>query len=150
MGYAVRASLVPPIVTNCVLLGSAALILPVLSAEKVPGMAKAYGLVAVAAVVMGFGFLFVPNAVMGSVSAVLSALVNLPQTVTALRTDDLSGLSRSTWAIGAFGSCLWTTYGIGNHSWPMLLASAEGAILSAIVLARIVAVERRRDLLQAA
>jgi len=45
-------------------------------------------------------------------------------------------------------SSMWALYGAANGSLPMVLASIEGMVLALVVLARIMAFERRVALVQ--
>ena len=72
-----------------------------------------------------------------SVVAVTMAIGGaLPQLVESLREKHLEGVSVVTWALGAVNSLLWAVYGVCEGSVPVIVASATGVPICAVIAYR--------------
>jgi MtN3 and saliva related transmembrane protein len=142
MVFGARAGLVPSIATNVVLGTAAAVMLVLLARDRARGYVRALSFLGVVVAIEAATLVGLPNAAMGLVAAALSTVAFVPQARTALRSDDLSGLSRSMWVLSVVAGLAWCTYGIGRASFPIWASAGFSTLLSAVVLARIVAVER--------
>lgn len=129
----------PSVVVNVVLVGCVAGMLRTLHAERAPGTGGALallgGLLAAEAVVVAM----LPMAVLGTFASILSALVFYPQVLVALRSADLSGLSRPTWLITIFSSVQWAAYGFATGTPAIWVSAVHNLVLSVVVVARLYA-----------
>jgi MtN3 and saliva related transmembrane protein len=58
----------------------------------------------------------------------------VPQVVKCCRTGDVAAISLRMFAVRTFGLLLWTVYGFALGSLPILVFSALGLLLSAVIL----------------
>jgi MtN3 and saliva related transmembrane protein len=71
---------------------------------------------------------------MGLVAGCLSIYSFVPQVLKCWRTGDTAAISLRMFAVRTFGLLLWTIYGFGVGSLPVLVFSALGLVLSSIIL----------------
>jgi MtN3 and saliva related transmembrane protein len=77
--------------------------------------------------------IWLPTAV-GLLAGVLSTWSFVPQVVKIWREGDTGAISLRTFALRAFGSALWTLYGFGIGSVPVMIFSALNFVLCATIL----------------
>jgi MtN3 and saliva related transmembrane protein len=70
----------------------------------------------------------------GASAAVLTTISFVPQVIKVWRKRRTEGLSSGMYILFTAGQILWIVYGIFLHSWPIILANATTACLSASVL----------------
>ena len=70
----------------------------------------------------------------GLVAGCLSTYSFVPQVMKCWRTGDTAAISLKMFAVRAFGLMLWTVYGFAVWSFPVLIFSALGFILSLVIL----------------
>ena len=76
---------------------------------------------------------WLPTAV-GLLAGVLSTWSFVPQVVKIWREGETEAISLRTFALRAFGSALWTIYGFGIGSLPVLIFSALNFVLCTTIL----------------
>ena len=59
----------------------------------------------------------------------------LPQAIKTIQTRDTSGISLSMYALFAFGTLLWLTYGIMDSNLPIIIANGITLIFAVVILA---------------
>jgi MtN3 and saliva related transmembrane protein len=70
----------------------------------------------------------------------------IPQVVKCCRTGDVGAISLRMFAVRTFGLLLWTVYGFALGSLPVLVFSALGLVLSAVILVLKVRDSRRKPM----
>lgn len=80
-------------------------------------------------------------AAIGWFAVTVAGVIRIPQIVDALRSNDVSGVSVSTWWLGVFGNVLWAAYGVLARDPRLYLGALVAGVMS---LAIIVIVEYRR------
>jgi uncharacterized protein with PQ loop repeat len=141
-----RAGLVPSVLTNLVLLASAVVMLQRLVAGGAAGAQRALVAAALLLAVDVAVILALPNAVLGGLAAAIAMVSQVPQVVTALRTDDLSGLSRPMFLLGALAGACWFLFGLGTAQPAIWVSASFVTALTVVILARIVVTSRRSAL----
>ncbi|MDE3082091.1 MAG: hypothetical protein KGJ39_01575 [Acidobacteriota bacterium] len=58
------------------------------------------------------------------------SLTRGPQIIELIRTEDASGVSASSWAVGAVGASLWMVYYVGAHLWAAFIATGLAGVAS--------------------
>ena len=133
----------PAVSVNVVLIGCVTAMLTTLGRELAPGLGLAVrvmvGLLAVEAVLVAT----LPLAVLGGMAGLLAALVLWPQVLVALRSTDLSGLSRASWVLSAVTSVQWAAYGLATGTAVTWLSASHNLVLSLVVVGRLYLVDRR-------
>lgn len=141
-----RAGLVPSVLTNLVLLGSAVVMLQRLAVGRAAAVQRALAAAAVLLAVDLVVIVTLPNAVLGALAAAIAMVSQVPQVVTALRTDDLSGLSRPMFLLGAVAGACWFLFGLGTGQPSIWVSASFVTALTLVILARIVVTGRRSAL----
>lgn len=72
--------------------------------------------------------------VLGYVAMAIVALTQLPQLIKTVRTHDVEGLSRRTYALIVIGSLLYVPYALAIHSIPILLTNAWTVLVASTIL----------------
>lgn len=127
----------PSVVVNVVLVGCVIGMLRTLRAERAPGIGGALALLAALLAAEVVVVATLPMAVLGTFASVLSALVFYPQVLVALRSTDLSGLSKPTWLITVFSSVQWAAYGLAAGTPAIWVSAVHNLVLSVVVVARL-------------
>ncbi len=70
----------------------------------------------------------------GSAAGCIGLYSFVPQVVKCCRTGDVAAISLRMFAVRTFGLLLWTIYGFALGSLPVLIFSALGLVLSAVIL----------------
>jgi MtN3 and saliva related transmembrane protein len=70
----------------------------------------------------------------GAGAAVCSMASFVPQLAKIVREKDASAISTPMYVVTVTGFALWTTYGVGLKSWPLVAANLVSLALSAAVL----------------
>ena len=86
----------------------------------------------------------------GTVVGLCYGLQLLPAVVEAYRASDLAGVAAGTWVIALVESGLWLTYGSIVADPALIAGGASGAAMSALILARLLAVDARRRAIRVA
>ena len=73
--------------------------------------------------------------ILGYVAAGIVALTQLPQLFKTVRTHDVEGVSRKTYALIVLGSLLYIPYALALHSIPVLITNAWIVIVAGTILA---------------
>lgn len=132
----------PTVAVNLVLIVCSWLMLRMLHRGRAAGLPLAYavlvGLVVTELAVWGL----VSVGAVGALAGAVSALVFYPQTITALRSSDLSGLSFPTWILTVVVSGFWAAYGLALHTPSIYVTSVHNAVLALVVLGRMVVTNR--------
>jgi MtN3 and saliva related transmembrane protein len=81
----------------------------------------------------------------GILAAVLTTAANIPQAVKMIMTRSTKSISAATYAILFGGTTLWTIYGIALDDWPIIIANAISALLSAIILTMKLATKKQEN-----
>lgn len=68
--------------------------------------------------------------------SLISAVQFIPQTITALRTKDLSGVSLSTFSILLFTTSMWTIYGLHINDYFIVFTNVVVAFCSFLIVSR--------------
>jgi len=76
---------------------------------------------------------WLPTAV-GLLAGILSTWSFVPQVMKIWREGDTGAISLRTFALRAFGSALWTLYGFGIGTVPVMIFSALNFVLCATIL----------------
>jgi MtN3 and saliva related transmembrane protein len=76
---------------------------------------------------------WLPTAV-GLLAGVLSTWSFVPQVAKIWREGDTAAISLRTFALRAFGSALWTIYGFGIGSVPVMIFSAVNVVFCTTIL----------------
>jgi MtN3 and saliva related transmembrane protein len=75
-----------------------------------------------------------PASLVGAGAAICSMASFTPQIVKIWRERDASSVSLRMYVVTVTGFVLWTTYGVMQRAWPIILANFVCLILSATVL----------------
>jgi len=86
----------------------------------------------------------------GTVVGLCYGLQLLPAVVEAYRGSDLAGIAAGTWVIALVESGLWLAYGSVVADPALIAGGASGMAMSALILARLVAVDARRRAIRVA
>ena len=86
----------------------------------------------------------------GTVVGLCYGLQLLPAVVEAYRSSDLAGIATGTWVIALVESGLWLAYGSVVADPALIAGGASGMAMSALILARLVAVDARRRAIRVA
>ena len=86
----------------------------------------------------------------GTVVGLCYGLQLLPAVVEAYRSSDLAGVAAGTWVIALVESGLWLTYGSIVSDPALMAGGASGVAMSALILARLLAVDARRRAIRVA
>ncbi len=70
----------------------------------------------------------------GSCAAILTTAALVPQVIQSYKTRDLSGISLPMYTAYTLGVAMWTTYGLLQHDWPLILANSTALCLSSMIL----------------
>jgi MtN3 and saliva related transmembrane protein len=76
-----------------------------------------------------------PPSLIGGLAALCSMASFTPQIVKIWRERDASSVSLRMYVVTVTGFALWTTYGVLNSAWPIIMANTVCLVLSATVLA---------------
>ena len=79
----------------------------------------------------------------GTVVGLCYGLQLLPAVVEAFRRSNLAGVAVGTWAIALVEAGLWLVYGLAVANPALIAGGASGVAMSALILARLLAVETR-------
>lgn len=90
-----------------------------------------------------------PASLVGAAAALCSMASFTPQIVKIWRERDASSVSLRMYVVTVTGFALWTTYGVMQGAWPIILANTVCLLLSATVLALKWRFSRRRRAAQA-
>ena len=63
------------------------------------------------------------------------SLTRIPQLIELIRTAEATGVSASSWTLGAVGSVLWVTFYAGDHLWAALVATSAAGIANVAIAA---------------
>lgn len=137
----VREVLVPTVAVNVFAVGCTVVMLRTLWAHRAPGFETASRVVMVGLPVVAMLGLVAPTAVLAVFAGVVTMAMFWPQVLAALRDDDLSGLSLSSWVLSTVVATLWIVFG-ADKGLMLWLTPLHGAVLSAVVVARILATRR--------
>jgi len=132
----------PTVFVNVVLVVCATAMLRMLHQGRAPGLRRAYAVLAGLVVVELAVWATLSIGALGALAAAVAALVFYPQTITAVRATDLSGLSRTTWILTVAVSGLWGVYGVALHSPTIWVTSVHNGVLAMIVLGRLLSTGR--------
>ncbi len=80
----------------------------------------------------------------GTVVGLCYGLQLLPAVLEAYRSSDLAGVAAGTWVIALVESGLWLAYGSVVADPALIAGGASGVAMSALILARLLAVDARR------
>ncbi len=61
---------------------------------------------------------------------VAMSLTRMPQIIELVRSEDASGVSGYSWAVGATGAALWMAYYVGAHLWAPFVATGLAGVAS--------------------
>jgi uncharacterized protein with PQ loop repeat len=86
----------------------------------------------------------------GTVVGLCYGLQLLPAVVEAFRWSDLAGVAVGTWVIAVIEAGIWLVYGLAVADPALIAGGASGVAMSALILARIVAVETRHRAIRVA
>lgn len=135
--YGMQAGLVPSVVVNVLVVTCSALMLRVLVLERASGSGPAFRVATFGLPVVGMVAVLGPVGLLGALAAVAGALILWPQAVAVLRSDDLSGLSVPSVALGVVVNALWLAFGLGHANPVVWLPASQSTALAAVVLARV-------------
>lgn len=71
---------------------------------------------------------------LGYLATAVVALTQLPQLLKTVRTHDVEGLSRRTYALIVIGSLIYIPYALAIHSVPILITNAWIVLVSGTIL----------------
>lgn len=86
----------------------------------------------------------------GTVVGLCYGLQLLPAVLEAYRSSDLAGVAAGTWVIALVESGLWLAYGSVVADPALIAGGASGVAMSALILARLLAVDARRRAIRVA
>ena len=72
---------------------------------------------------------------LGYIGTALTITAFLPQTIKTIRTRKTRDLSLPTYVILVIGALVWTIYGLGTHSTPIVIANCVVFLASSVVVA---------------
>ncbi len=142
MGYGIRQHLFPPVLTNVMLGYCGIVMVRLLVINRAPHIRRAIAAIIGALVFEVLAYLFAPDAVLGVVAAVGAFILLWPQVLVVFTRTDLSGLSLGSWLLSIGNTILWMAYGLGRHSMLLLLSAGQGLVLSLVIVARMMFVQR--------
>jgi uncharacterized protein with PQ loop repeat len=137
----VREVLVPTVAVNVFAVGCTVTMLWALWTHRASGSDTAARVVAIGLPTVALLGLFAPTAVLAVFAGVVTMAMFWPQVLAALRGDDLSGLSLSSWVLSTVVATLWIVFG-ADKGLMLWLTPLHGAVLSAVVVARILVTRR--------
>jgi MtN3 and saliva related transmembrane protein len=73
--------------------------------------------------------------VIGGAAAVCSTVSFVPQLVKIVRKRDASGVSTRMYLVTVVGFILWSSYGLMQHQWPLIISNLISLTLAAAILA---------------
>ncbi|MBV8117363.1 MAG: PQ-loop repeat-containing protein [Candidatus Eremiobacteraeota bacterium] len=76
--------------------------------------------------------------ILGYIATVVVAATQVPQLVKTVRTHDVEGLSRRTYALIVLGSALYVPYGVAIHSIPIVITNAWVVVVAGTIFGYIV------------
>ena len=123
------------------------LIVVLLAARRRPVPLPVWTVAGLGVVLLGAAAVAAPTAAVGALAIVAGASGFVPQTIVALRDQDLSGLSITTYLLIALSTSVWAAYGIAEAD-PFLVAPTVLILpCSLIIAARIRLTSRRPPVL---
>jgi MtN3 and saliva related transmembrane protein len=84
-------------------------------------------------------------AFIGTCAAICSVASFAPQAWKIIKTRDTSSLSAPMYLLTVVGFLLWTTYGIGNAQWTIIVPNFVCCVLSAFIFTMILLPKRARN-----
>jgi len=72
--------------------------------------------------------------IIGLAAAFCTTASFLPQAIKTIQTKNTSGISLSMYALFAFGTLLWLTYGLADSNLPVTIANGITLIFATIIL----------------
>lgn len=119
------------------------LLVVVLAARRRPEPPVVWAAAATGAVLLATAALAAPTAAVGAMAIVAGSSGFVPQTIVALREDDLSGLSITTYLLIALSTSVWAAYGIAEAD-PFLVAPTVLILPCALLIAARIRLTSRR------
>lgn len=77
-----------------------------------------------------------------AVAVIATALAWLPQTVKSLRSADRTGVSVSSWILGAATGLVFALYGISTHVWSLVGSEGAFAVGALVVVGTVIGLRR--------
>lgn len=75
-----------------------------------------------------------PTDIIGYAAAATGAILFFPQAIQIWRTKETKAISLASFAIMAFGTLLWITYGLLTHTMPVVLVNIAILCLSVFII----------------
>jgi MtN3 and saliva related transmembrane protein len=83
--------------------------------------------------------------IIGSIAAILSVTSFAPQAWRIIRTREIDGLSVKTYILTSLGFSLWTTYGVLQSEWPIIVPNALCLMFALFILAMLILPRHKRE-----
>ena len=71
----------------------------------------------------------------GGAAAICSTVSFVPQLIKIVRERDTSGVSTRMYFVTVVGFALWSTYGLMQHQWPLIVSNLISLALAGSILA---------------